>query len=469
MTRIPKSQSFQPILAERVVLRRLQKSDLDAFVAIRNDLELARYQSWHALDHAAAQAFIEETSKAEPGTRGEWFQFAIALRTTNELIGDCALHIKQEDPRQAEIGFTLARHAQGQGLASEAVSALLTYVFQRLAVHRVVAICDVRNRGSFTLLERLGLRREAHTLHSYWHKGSWTDEYHYAVLHDEWVHRARANQATKVVLLGTGTPNADPDRQGSAVAIVVKNQAYLVDFGPGIVRRAAAAAQKNLPALAAPRLTRAFLTHLHSDHTAGYADLILTPWVLGRAEPLVVYGPRGTQAMTEHLLAAYAEDIRERREGLEPSNDQGHRVVVHEYQAGKIYADAHVRVEAFQVEHGSWPAFGLKFFTSDRTIVISGDTRPFAGLADHYHDCDVLIHEVYSVQGFSGRPPEWQRYHRNVHTSAHELAELANQARPGLLVLVHQLLWGATEDDLLAEVRVCYDGAVVAGHDLDIY
>lgn len=460
---------FQPQVTERVVLRRFQMSDRDAFVAIRNDPEVARYQSWDTLDQAAAQSFIREMSQAEPGIPGAWFQFAIARRATDELIGDCALHIKQDDPRQAEIGFTLARHAQGQGLASEAVSALLTYVFQTHDVQRVVAICDVRNRGSFALLERLGLRREAHTLQSYWNKGSWTDEYQYAVLRDEWLYRALSTLTTKVVLLGTGTPNADPARQGPAVAIVVNDQAYVVDFGPGIVRQAAAAAQKGLPALAPQRLTRAFLTHHHSDHTAGYADLILTPWVLGRAEPLVVYGPRGTQAMTDHLLAAYAEDIRERREGLEPANDQGYRVLVHEYEAGLIYVDDNVRVEAFRVEHGAWPAFGLTFATADRTIVISGDTRPFAGLARHYHDCDVLIHEVYSVQGFAGRPADWQRYHSNVHTSAHELAALATQARPGLLVLVHQLLWGVTEDDLLAEVRAHYDGAVVAGRDLDVY
>ena len=253
------------------------------------------------------------------------------------------------------------------------------------------------------------------------------------------------------------------------VGIVVKDQAYLVDFGPGVVRRAAAAAAKQIPALAPPRLTRAFLTHHHSDHTAGYADLILTPWVLGRNEPLVVYGPPGTQTMTDQLLAAYAEDIRERREGLEPSNDQGQRVIVHEYAEGEIYADANVRVEAFRVQHGSWPAFGFKFYTPNRTIAISGDTCPFSGLADHYRDCDVLIHEVYSVRGFAGRSPEWQRYHSHVHTSAHELADLANQARPGLLILIHQLFWGVTEADLLAEVRVRYDGPVVSGRDLDVY
>jgi len=89
---------------------------------------------------------------------------------------------------------------------------------------------------------------------------------------------------TLVVLLGTGTPRPFPDRSGPATAIVVGDKAYLIDFGPGVVRRAAAAAAGGTPALEPTKLTIAFLTHLHSDHTAGYPDLIFTPWVMGRNE-----------------------------------------------------------------------------------------------------------------------------------------------------------------------------------------
>ena len=123
---------------------------------------------------------------------------------------------------------------------------------------------------------------------------------------------------TLVVLLGTGTPNADPERSGPAVAVVVNDRAYLVDFGPGVVRRAAAAAKQGIATLSPERIATAFLTHLHSDHTTGYADLILTPWVLGRSAPLQVYGPSGLRDMTDHLLAAYRADIRERIDGLAP-------------------------------------------------------------------------------------------------------------------------------------------------------
>src|SRR5215203_3879707 len=107
---------------------------------------------------------------------------------------------------------------------------------------------------------------------------------------------------TRIVLLGTGTPNADPDRSGPSVAIVVGDTPYIVDFGPGVVRRAAAAFKKGVAGLMVAKLKTAFVTHLHSDHTVGYPDLIFTPWTLERKEPLEVYGPAGLKAMTGHIL-----------------------------------------------------------------------------------------------------------------------------------------------------------------------
>jgi ribonuclease BN (tRNA processing enzyme) len=276
-------------------------------------------------------------------------------------------------------------------------------------------------------------------------------------------------KTSQIVLLGTGNPNADPDRSGPSVAIVVNDTPYIVDFGPGVVRRAAAAYQAGVEGLDMWRLTRAFLTHLHSDHTAGYPDLIFTPWVLERFEPLEVYGPPGIRAMTEHILAAYREDIRERIEGLERANKSGYIVDVHEIEPGIVYEDANVKVEAFPVKHGSWQAFGYKFYAPDRTIVISGDTAPTESCIEEYRGCDVLIHEVYSVAGFETRPPGWQKYHSSVHTSSLELAEMASQARPGLLILYHQLFWSASEEELVLEVQSGYDGKVVSGKDLEVY
>jgi ribonuclease BN (tRNA processing enzyme) len=282
--------------------------------------------------------------------------------------------------------------------------------------------------------------------------------------------RGPVQKPAQIVLLGTGTPNADPARSGPSVAIVVNDTPYLVDFGPGVVRRAAAAFEKGVKGLAVKNLSRAFVTHLHSDHTVGYPDLIFTPWVLDRKEPLEVFGPRGIKPMTEHILKAYREDIDVRLNGGEPSNKTGYKVITHDIKPGVVYRDENVTVKAFIVNHGSWrEAYGFRFETPGRTIVISGDCRPSPSVIDNCNGCDVLIHEVYSQAGFVTRPLEWQRYHSRFHTSSRELAEIATKAKPGLLVLYHQLFWGTREDDLLKEVRESYSGKVVSGNDLDVY
>lgn len=277
-------------------------------------------------------------------------------------------------------------------------------------------------------------------------------------------------RGTWVVLLGTGTPNADPDRAGPSAAVVVDNTAYLVDAGAGVVRRAAGAARKGIPALDAARLSRVFITHLHSDHTLGLSDLIFTPWVLEREMPLEVFGPPGVEDMTTHLEAAYAEDVRNRIEGLQPQNATGWQVRTHIVEPGVVYRDSLVTVTAFAVPHEDWAhAFGYRFETADRVIVFSGDTRASDAVVEACGGCDVLVHEVYSDAGFARRTPDWQRYHALAHTSAHELAAVATRAHPALLVLTHQLFWGTTPDALVAEVRSGYDGVVVSGNDLDVF
>jgi ribonuclease Z len=275
---------------------------------------------------------------------------------------------------------------------------------------------------------------------------------------------------TKIVLLGTGTPIADPDRSGPSVAILVGGNSYLIDVGPGIVRRAAAAYKQGHDALCMEKLTRIFVTHLHSDHTAGFPDLMLTPWVLGRKEPLQAYGPPGLKSMVDHLQKAYAEDIQVRLEGLEPANPDGYKVVVHETGPGEVYKDENVKVTAFAVKHGAWKhAYGYKFETEDRTIVISGDAVPGEAVVKACNGCDVLIHEVYSQTGFEGRTKKWQAYHAASHTSGPQLAKIAAKAKPKLLILYHQLLWGPTPDQLLAEITKTYPGKVVYGDDLEVY
>ncbi len=276
---------------------------------------------------------------------------------------------------------------------------------------------------------------------------------------------------TKVILLGTGTPNPDPAHSGPGVVILVNNTPYLIDFGAGVVRQAARMTPQyggNYPQLEAKNLKTAFLTHLHSDHTIGFADLLLTPWVLERDVPLQVYGPVGTKHMTDNIIEAYKADIDYRLNGLEPANENGWKVNTHEFENdGIIYRDSLVKVEAFHVEHGSWTnAFGFRFTTPDKTIVISGDTRPCANILKYAQGADILIHEVYSYFRWTKRNDFWQKYHAANHTSTYELGELAAKTKPGKVVLYHILFWGDSEEDLLREIGEKYDGKVIAGRDL---
>lgn len=223
---------------------------------------------------------------------------------------------------------------------------------------------------------------------------------------------------TKLVLLGTGTPNACPNACGPSSAVVVGDRAYLVDFGPGVVRQAAKAYQQGIDALRPDRLMIAFCTHLHTDHTAGYPDLIFTPWVLERPKPLKVFGPKGIQNMTEHILKAYETDIDFRIHGFEKANENGYKVETTDIQPGIIYQDDRVTVEAFPVSHGTLESYGFKFTTPDKVIVISGDTAPLEIVAQKAEGCDILLHEVEYTAGLSAREPKWRNTTRKFTLSA---------------------------------------------------
>lgn len=275
---------------------------------------------------------------------------------------------------------------------------------------------------------------------------------------------------TQVVLLGTGTPNAEPLRSGPSTAIVVNGDSYVVDLGPGVVRRANAAAQKGLPALAPAKLKIAFLTHLHSDHTAGLADFFLMPAVLDRHAPLKLIGPKGTRSMARHIRAAYRQDIDNRIKLLERGDPDSYRIEVTEIKPGLIYKDKNVTVTAIAVQHAGWnQSFAFHFQTPDKRIVISGDTVYDEAIARLCNGCDVLVHEVYSNLGLTRRPPQWQTYHRGAHTSAVEVGKLATMAKPRMLVLTHLLLWGVPEAQLAQEIRSAYDGPFAIGQDLEVY
>lgn len=170
------------ITTARLVLRPLQEADLASFAEYRSDPEVARYQSWTApFSMKQAKLFLDKMNQ-EAGMPGAWLQLGIERQSEPGLIGDCAFHILEEDSQQGEIGFTFSRAHQKQGYATEAVRALLAYLFGELKLHRVTAICDAENLASARLLERVGMRREGTYVENIWFKGAWGSEFLYAML-----------------------------------------------------------------------------------------------------------------------------------------------------------------------------------------------------------------------------------------------------------------------------------------------
>ena len=278
--------------------------------------------------------------------------------------------------------------------------------------------------------------------------------------------------ATKLIVLGSGTPNPDPNRAGSAYAVVVNKTPYLIDFGPGIIRRAASMSPPwggKIEAMTVKNFEHAFLTHIHSDHSAGLADLLLTPWIMGRDKKLNLYGPKGLEQMASSTLEAFEDDINYRIYGTQPSNKMGYKFNFYLLGEGLIYEDENVSVEAFTVPHGSFDdAYGFRFTTEDKVIVFSGDTGPSKTLEKFAAGADILVHEVYSNAGFLKKTKDWQIYHQGHHTSTFEVGEIASRAKPKLLLLSHILFWGSTTDEILKETQSTYKGEIKIAEDLMI-
>ena len=276
---------------------------------------------------------------------------------------------------------------------------------------------------------------------------------------------------TKLIILGSGTPNPDPERYGSGYAVVVNDEAYIVDFGPGIVRRISAMSPTwggEFPSMELENINIAFLTHIHSDHSGALADLILTPWIMGRDEPLNLYGPVGLKAMSENITEAYIDDINYRLYGSQPANELGFTTNVTEISHdGTIFKDNNIEVIAFKNAHGDFKnSFGFLFITDDKRILFSGDTAVSNNLMKYGKNLDILVHEVFSSETFVNKTKDWQIYHQAHHTSSIDLGIIADELQPKKLVLSHILFWGASEDSLLKDIRKNYNGQAVIAKDL---
>lgn len=179
---------FNNMETERLILRKFKESDVDTFFNYRTNPKVVMYQSegWVNYKHEQAVEFVKKQMNFEPGIRDTWFQIAIELKDTGNLIGDIAIHTLPEDINQVEIGFSLNPIYQNKGFGIEAVKRLIEYIFNVLNMHRVIAITDARNKPSVKLLEKVGFRKEGHFIKNAWYKGEYTDEYFFALLKEEW-------------------------------------------------------------------------------------------------------------------------------------------------------------------------------------------------------------------------------------------------------------------------------------------
>jgi ribonuclease Z len=268
--------------------------------------------------------------------------------------------------------------------------------------------------------------------------------------------------ALVVLLLGTGYPRPDPQHAGPSAVVIAGDSWFVVDAGRGATLRIAATE------LQYANLRGVLLTHLHSDHTAGLPDLFNTSWQFGRkTAPLQLYGPKGTKRLADAMLEFFAEDIHWRRDVLEKHPAAGATIRTHVVKEGVVYDDGKVKITAFAVDHRPvMNAFGYRFESGGKSIVISGDTRPTENVVKHAKDADVLVLEAYLPEHFDRvDTPEVAARLKSYHTSAEEAGELATRAGVRTLVLTH-LIPANAEETFHERASRKFDGRVIVGKDL---
>jgi ribonuclease Z len=268
--------------------------------------------------------------------------------------------------------------------------------------------------------------------------------------------------ALELILLGTGYPRPDPNRAGPSTAIVYGEKWFVVDTGRGTTMRIAGTD------LQYANLRAVFLTHLHSDHTAGLPDLFNTSWQFGRKTvPLQLYGPQGAKRLADAMLDFFAEDIHLRRDLLEKHPAAGATIRTHIVREGVVYDDGEVKVTAFAVDHKPVErAFGYRFDAGGKTIVVSGDTRPTENLVRYAKGADVLVLEAYLPEHFDKvDTPAVAARLKSYHTSAEEAGQIAAKAGVKTLVLTH-LIPANADETFRKRAGRHFKGEIVVGRDL---
>jgi ribonuclease Z len=279
-------------------------------------------------------------------------------------------------------------------------------------------------------------------------------------------------QDFKVTLLGTGSPFPDPNRFSAATLVEAGQEKLLFDVGRGATIRL------NQISVPIGSINAVFITHFHSDHTGGLADLWLTGWIGryygNRKSPFRIIGPKGTTSLMQNLERAYWDDVRIRYLD-EQYPMEGIAIAPSEFDKdGVVYERNRVKVTAFEVDHGVFikPAYGYRVDYDGRSVVISGDTRFSENLIKNATGANLIVHEVAMAnQAYYDHTPA-VRYIMAHHISPAEAGELFRRTEPKLAAFTHLVFLGApgfpapTPDDIVPKVREKYSGPLALGVDL---
>ena len=268
----------------------------------------------------------------------------------------------------------------------------------------------------------------------------------------------------RVTLLGTGCPIADVHRYGPATLVEAGEEAWLVDCGSGVTQRLLA------HGLNGARITGLLLTHLHSDHTINFIQLLISGWHQGRSSPLQVYGPRRTRAFFEGLLHAWEPEFQQRlAHELRPA--AGLRVEITEIDGTWCLETAHLRITNTEVPHQPIPqAFAFRFDAGGDSTTISGDTAYSPALITLAQGCDLLVHEAFVHWQYDlvrrSATPEQRQNIRSYHTTTEEVGRVANNARVKHVALTHFVPIVFDRERVVRDVRTNFRGGISLGEDL---
>jgi ribonuclease Z len=267
----------------------------------------------------------------------------------------------------------------------------------------------------------------------------------------------------EVIILGSGSPLPHPDRAGPATLVRAGGMDFLFDCGRGVLMRGMSVS------MTAPRLTAQFITHLHSDHTTDYNDIITTRWIMSLVpNPLKVYGPFGTQQFTDATLAALDQDIGYRIAHHDDLNEPP-AVSVTECADGLVLEKGGVSISCAPTDHSPvHPTVGFRIECGGKSVAIAGDTIPCEGLDRICKDADIYVQTVIRSDIIANAPGERIRDVIDYHSDVRQAGETATRNGVKTLVLNHFVPPPppGQEEIWATDARAVFDGEILVSHDL---